>query len=112
MYKHHENEKKRHYNARVMQIEKGTFTPLVFCTTGGMAPEAQKVVKRLAEKISRTKNQRYCDAISFIRRRIRFDILRTTVISLRGYRGKAGTPPANIEDLDMNLDPTDQIGMM
>ena len=92
-----------------MQIEKGTFTPLVFSTTGGMAPEAQKVLKRLAEKTSRTKNQRYCDVMTFIRRRIRYDLLRTTIISLRGYRGKAETPPGNIDELDINLDPTDQM---
>ena len=33
MYRHHEYLKKRAYNARVLQVEKGTFTPLVFSTT-------------------------------------------------------------------------------
>ena len=112
MYQYHEKEKKRHYNARILQIEKATFSPLVFSTTGGMAPEAQKVLKRLAEKTARTKNQRYCDVMTFIRRRLRFDLLRTTIISLRGYRGKVQKNPANIEDLDLNLDPTDQIIQM
>ncbi len=32
----HENEKKRMYNERVTDIEQGTFTPLIFTTTGGM----------------------------------------------------------------------------
>ena len=32
MYTQHENEKKRQYNERIIQIEKGTFTPLVFST--------------------------------------------------------------------------------
>ena len=77
-----------------------------------MAPEAQKVLKRLAEKTARTKNQRYCDVMTFIRRRLRFDLLRTTIISLRGYRGKVQKNPANIDDLDLNLDPTDQIIQM
>ena len=31
--------KKRKYNSRVTEIEQGTFTPLVFATTGGMADE-------------------------------------------------------------------------
>ena len=30
IYKKHENEKKRQYAERVMEIEQGTFTPLVF----------------------------------------------------------------------------------
>jgi hypothetical protein len=111
MYQHHENEKKRHYNARILQIEKATFSPLVFTTTGGMAPEAQKVLKRLAEKTSRRKNQRYCDVMTFLRRRLRFDLLRTTIISLRGYRGKAERSPPNIDGLDLNLDPTNQVQM-
>ena len=39
IYRIHENEKKRKYNSRVTEIEQGTFTPLVFTTTGGMADE-------------------------------------------------------------------------
>ena len=31
--------------------------------------------------------QRYSDAVGYIRKRLRFEILRTTVISLRGDRG-------------------------
>ena len=33
IYKKHENEKKRQYAEIVMEIEQGTFTPLVFTTT-------------------------------------------------------------------------------
>ena len=36
IYRQHENEKKRKYATRVLEIEQGTFTPLVFSTTGGM----------------------------------------------------------------------------
>ena len=39
IYRIHENEKKRKYNSRVTEIEQGTFTPLVFTTTEGMADE-------------------------------------------------------------------------
>ena len=40
IYKKHENDKnteKRQYAERVMEIEQGTFTPLVYTNTGGMA---------------------------------------------------------------------------
>ena len=40
MYKYHENAKKQEYNDRILQIEKGTFTPLIFSCSAGMAPEA------------------------------------------------------------------------
>ena len=39
IYRQHENEKKCQYASRVMEVEQGTFTPLVFTTTGGMAEE-------------------------------------------------------------------------
>jgi hypothetical protein len=105
MYRHHENEKKRKYGDRIIQIERATFTPLVFSTTGGMGLEAQALVRRLAEKLSRVKNQKYPETVSFIRRRLRFDMLKTTIIALRGYRGKQTQAP-DIETLDFNLDPS------
>ena len=37
--KKHETEKKRSYNQRVMEVEQGSFTPLVFTVSGSMAPE-------------------------------------------------------------------------
>ena len=39
------------YNQRVIGIEKSSFNPLVFTTTGGMAPEnAKDWQKKIAEK--------------------------------------------------------------
>jgi len=40
-----EKEKKRQYNERVLQIENGTFTPLMFATNGAMAQECQAFYK-------------------------------------------------------------------
>ena len=105
MYLAHENEKKRAYNARVLEVEKGTFTPLVFSTSGGMGQEAHKLVKKLAERIESRTGQRYADAVGHIRRRLRFQLLKTTVIALRGERGSKKVEIDNIEDLDLNLEP-------
>ena len=49
IYKQHENEKKHQYASRVMEVEQGTFTPLVFISTGGMAEECKRYHNRLAE---------------------------------------------------------------
>ena len=102
MYRSHEMEKKNKYVDKVLNVEKGTFTPLVFSTTGGMGSEAVRLYKHLAEKISSKTGQRYSDTIGFVRRRLRFDLLRTCVISLRGFRGKS-TRAASVETLDLNL---------
>ena len=52
IYKKHEKEKKRQYAERVIEIEQGTFTPLVSTTTGGIADECVKYHSRLAELIA------------------------------------------------------------
>ena len=46
IYRIHENGKKRKYNSRVTEIERGTFTPLVFTTTRGMADEIPLKISR------------------------------------------------------------------
>ena len=43
IYNLHENEKKAEYNDRVLNVEKGTFVPLVYTTSGGMGPECLKL---------------------------------------------------------------------
>ena len=62
----HEEAKKREYNERVMQIKQGTFTPLVFTTTGSMGPECILFHKSLAEKLATKSGERYSDVINFI----------------------------------------------
>ena len=47
----------------------------------------------------------FSEAMTFIRRRIRFDLLRTTVIALRGERGLKSSSAVKIADLDINLEP-------
>ena len=42
-YQLNEKEKKRLYNERIMQVEYGTFTPLVMSATGGMGRESSKL---------------------------------------------------------------------
>ena len=68
----HEQEKKRQYNQRIMEIELGTFTPLVFTTTGIMGHECSLYHKALAEKISRKKGDRYEDVMRYMRIKISF----------------------------------------
>ena len=104
MYIQHENEKKRKYNQRVIDIEKGTFTPLVFSTTGGMGKEASIFVKRLSSLLAQKTNQSYNDTISYVRRRLRFDLLKTTLIALRGFRGRHQLSPSAIQEIDLNLE--------
>ena len=60
--------KKRCCNTRVLEVEKGSFTPLVFSTSGGMGGEAERLVKKLASKMEYHTGQRYLNAVGYIRR--------------------------------------------
>ena len=80
IYKKNENVKKRQYVERLMEIEQGTFTPLVFTTTGRMADEFVKYHSRLAELIANKKGESYSSAISWIRAKVYFAIVRSAIL--------------------------------
>ena len=80
IYRQHENEKKRQYASRVLEIEHGTFTPLVFTTTGDMAAECLRYYSRLAELIADKKAESYANTISWIRAKVSFAILRSAIL--------------------------------
>ena len=86
IYRIHENEKKRKYNSRVTEIEQGTFTPLVFTTTRGMADECLRYHSRLAELLSAKKQESYATTISWVRAKVSFATLRSELLYLRGWR--------------------------
>ena len=58
IYRIHENEKKRLYCKRVLDIEHRIFTPLVFTTTGGMGKESFMYPSRLAQLIAKEKKEK------------------------------------------------------
>ena len=95
----HENEKKRQYSRRVLEVEQGTFTPLVFTSTGGMADECKRFHSRLAELLALKKGDDYATTISWIRAKVSFAILRSALLCLRGTRSKRRA--ANISDIDI-----------
>ena len=82
----HENAKKREYLQRVLEIEHGTFTPLVFGTNGGVGEECQRFLTHLAGKLSEVNNERYESVITWIRTRLSMELTRASLLCLRGSR--------------------------
>ena len=106
LYLENEREKKLLYNDRIIHTERGTFTPLVFSTTGGMGPECARMNKRLAELIANKKGEAYSHVMKHIRTRLRFALLRCTLVAVRGSRGKARDQEEdNVGDISFNLVP-------
>ena len=105
VYKEHENEKKRMYEERILESEKGSFTPLIFSTSGGNGPMCRILIKKLADRIAEAKNEKYEDIVYHLRVRIRFAILRSTLLSVRGQRGKSLKGVEKIDETSFNLIP-------
>ena len=85
-YKYHEAIKKSKYEERVIKVEKSTFCPLIFSCTGGAGPSATKAMKRLACLISDKRNEPYADVVSYIRTKLSFALLRSSILCIRGCR--------------------------
>ena len=84
--RNHETTKKREYNRRIMEVEHGSFTPLIFTTTGVMAHECSVFHKTLAEKLSTKKNERYEDIVRYLRVKFSFLAMKSALLCLRGSR--------------------------
>ena len=86
-------------NNNKVEVEQGTFTPLVFTSTGGMADECKRFHSRLAELLALKKGDDYATTISWIRSKVSFAILRSALLPLRGTRSKRRA--ADISDIDI-----------
>jgi len=86
IYQNHENEKRRLYSRRTLDIEQGTFTP--FSSSGGMGKECLHFHSRLAGLLAAMKGESYSTTISWIRARTSFTLLRSALVCLRGSRSR------------------------
>ena len=83
----HELEKKRCYNRRVMEVENGSLTPLIFTTTGVMGHECATFYKSLAEKISLKQDERYSEVVRFLRIKLSHMALKSTLTMSAWIKG-------------------------
>ena len=51
--------KRREYQDRILNVEHGSFSPLIFSTAGGMGPTASVVFRRLASLLSAKRDEHY-----------------------------------------------------
>ena len=93
--KRHETEKKRQYNSRVMNIEHGTFTPLIFALNGDVGNECSMFHKHIAERIATKSGDRYESVLTWIRCKLSFLVLRGAI---RGSRSHKNVQQTNVVD--------------
>ena len=83
-----ENEKKRHYHIRIMEVDQGSFTPLVFTVAGGIGGEGRAFYSQLATLMSLKNGIEKSKVTSWVRSKINFALLRKMLLCLRGSRQK------------------------
>jgi len=97
LFRQAEQAKIREYAARIREVEHADFNPLVFTCTGGMAPQCHLVMKRLAEQLSKKQNIQQSVVSGWLRCRLSFALLRTTLLCVRATRRKRVVVENNIE---------------
>jgi len=92
LFKQQEKEKKKKYGERIREIERSSFTPLIFTVTGGCGKECDIALKRLASLISSRTNTPHSTIMSWMRTTLGFTLIRSSIHCLRGWRrAKAST---------------------
>ena len=95
--------KKREYAERILKIEHGSFTPLVFSSLGGMSVECTHFYNRLADKISEKRNISVSKGRAWIRTKLSFSLLRSTNLCIRGSRTRTQFGPTAMADTNIEM---------
>ena len=83
-YTRHEKAKRRAYEERIRMVEHSSFVPAVFSTTGGMGKASSSLYKRIASLLSEKTGEAYSTTMAWIRCRLSFALLRSSIMCIRG----------------------------
>ena len=83
----HEHQTKLQYGERILNVDRGTFNPLVLSTSGVASPECQRFLKRLCGLLARADSSMpYPHHVAYLHCRLSFAILRSAVMCICGSR--------------------------
>ena len=94
-----QQEKKRAYNKRVLQIEHGTFTPLFFSIYGRMGRECRTFYSRLSDLLSEKRDLAKSITMYRIQTKICFALLKSNFLCLRG----SGTLSRKVSEFESDV---------
>ena len=101
-HRSNEQTKKRKYNQRIINVEHGTFTPLVFSSFGGASYEATRFLKRLNELIATKRGETISKSMNYIRTVYSFSLVRSTLLCIRGSRSHKNRS-TSVRDIDISV---------
>ena len=82
-----EKEKKRQYNQRVIEVEHGSFSPLVFTQCGSCGREAERFLSEARGQNVTKRDLAYSLVMQWLRAKLSFQLLRSAILCVRGSRG-------------------------
>ena len=83
VHKRNENEKKHHYNEKIINVEHDSFTPLVFSCFGGTSRECGTFMSQLAQLLAAKRNQQKTLISGWLKTRLHFALLRSCLLCIR-----------------------------
>ena len=96
-----EKEKWRCYEERILHVEHGSFSPLVFTIAGGIGKAAQKVYSRLADFIAERRGQPKSVVVAWMWSCLSFSLLGSAILCLRGTRQSRSSSHIGVEGTDI-----------
>ena len=96
-----EREKKRAYNQRVIQLEHGTFSPLVFSAYGGSGRETEHVIRTLCSKIARKRKLQCSLVTNWLRTKISIELVRGAILCIRGSRDWRKNVKTDLDNIEL-----------
>ena len=100
-FTNNEREKKRAYNQRVIDIEHGSFNPLVFTPYGGSGREAERFIRELSAKLSEKKDIPLSQIVYWLRTKLSFHLTRSAVLCIRGSRAIKSNVTADLSEVQI-----------
>ena len=97
-----EREKKKAYNKRVIDVEHGCFTPLVFTPYGACGREADRCISELSHVIAKKRDICQSMVTNWLRTKICFALVKAAVLCLRGSRSIRKVNDINGENIEIS----------
>ena len=101
VYRRHEQAKKHLYEERIRKVERGSFTPLVFSTTGGASRLTSTFLRHLASLLAEKHDKPYSATMAWLHCRLSFSLLHSAVLCMCGSRWTARRVPTDFAAIDI-----------
>ena len=84
LYRQHKNKKRHACQQRILEVEHGSFTPIVFSASGNIGPVAMVMYRRLAGLLVEKCNEPYSRTLGWILCALKFALLQSAIQCIRG----------------------------